>query len=308
MFGSFKELLAAASQGSKKKRIVVAGGHDEAAIEALSAARKMGLAEATLVGDADKMAQIAKRENLSLDGFEVVDCREPQDIFHQTLSRIQDGRADILMKGCLPTGDLMRAVLDKQYGLRADRILSHIAVFEREGRLKILTDPGLNIAPDVIRKVELIGNAVELARILGMENPKVAMLAAVEKAQLLTMPATRDAIILQRMNERGEIKNCLVEGPISLDIAISRRAAEIKGYKGKIQGDADILVAPAIESANVLYKAITTLQEQPIAAVVFGAKIPCIVVSRAESPESKLYTIALSLLIAAGRGPGRCDS
>jgi len=269
-----------------RRRVTVVGGHDPAAIEAcVNGCREGLIAKATLVGDARATRGIADREGLDTTELELVDVADEAAMIDVALSRFRAGEADVLMKGNVPTGHLLRAVLDKRYGLRTDRILSQVGVFGYQGRLILLSDCGVNVDPGFV------------ARHLGIALPRVAMLAAVETVHLQAMPATCDAIVLKRMNERGELTGCLVEGPLSLDLAIVPRAVRVKGMCNPVAGKADILIADDIEMGNVLYKSIAVMQGLPMASVLAGCRVPVILPSRADTPENKLYSVALSVLL-----------
>jgi len=210
---------------------------------------------------------------------------------------VSSGKADILMKGLVDTAIILKAVLDKEIGLRTGNILSHAAVFEsdRYHKLFIITDAAMNIAPSASEKKQIIENTLPLCRSLNIENPKVAVICAKEKVSP-KMQATVDAEILVNMNKNGEIKGCMVEGPFGLDNAISREAAALKGVKGEVAGDADILLMPNIEAGNVMYKTLTYLADSKNAGIILGAKAPIILTSRADSDEAKLYSILLAVI------------
>lgn len=204
--------------------------------------------------------------------------------------------SSVLMKGHIATAVLLKAVLNEEYGLRTENILSHVAAFEIQGfnRLIYVTDAGMNITPDLKQKAQIIRNAVHIARSLGVETPVVAPLAAVEVVNP-AMPATMDAAALTVMNQRGQIKDCIVDGPLALDNAISTLAAEHKGISGDTAGKADILVVPNIESGNILYKSLVYFAQAKVGGVIAGAKAPIVLTSRADSAESKLFSLALAL-------------
>lgn len=209
---------------------------------------------------------------------------------------MSSGQADILMKGMIPTSDLLKAVLHKEAGLRTGKILSHVAAFEVPGydRLIFVTDSGMNINPDLQQKAQIIENAALIAKGIGVEMPKVAVLAAVETINP-SMQATLDASALTVMNKRGQISYCVVEGPLALDNAISPEAAEHKGITGEVAGKADILLVPAIETGNALYKSLIYFSGAKVGAVIAGARAPIVLTSRADSAESKLFSIALAV-------------
>jgi phosphate butyryltransferase len=214
----------------------------------------------------------------------------------EAVKAVNQNDAQVVMKGNIDTKTLLKAVLDKQFGLRASGVLSHVSLFEIPGReqLIFLTDAGMNIAPTLEEKVHIINNAVEVARKIGITQPKVAPLAAVEVVNP-AMPATQDAAILSQMNKRGQIKNCLIDGPLAFDNAVSMKAAEQKQIQSEVAGRADILMVPTIEVANALYKSFIYFAQAKVAAVISGAKAPIVLTSRSDSAESKVYSLALAL-------------
>jgi phosphate butyryltransferase len=200
------------------------------------------------------------------------------------------------MKGNIPTSVLLKAVLNKEFGLRTGNVLSHVAVFEVPDfdRFTIVTDAGMNISPDLEQKAQIVKNAAILARAIGIEYPKVAPIAAVEVVNPV-MQATVDAAALSMMNKRGQITGCIVDGPLALDNAVSTLAAEHKGIHSEVAGRADILLVPTIEVGNVLYKSLIYFAKAKVGAVIAGAKAPIVLTSRADSAESKLYSLALAI-------------
>jgi phosphate butyryltransferase len=211
---------------------------------------------------------------------------------------VRAGEADMLMKGVLDTSILLKAALNKENGLNAGRLTSHVAVMEvpTYHKLLIVTDAAINIAPDLAGKLDIIANAVQVARAIGLANPKVALLAAVEKVNWDKMPCTADAAIITQMNRRGQLKGCIVDGPLALDNAVSAESAQIKKIVSEVAGDADILVAPDIEAGNILYKCLLDLGQAKGAGIVVGASKPIVLTSRADSAETKLASIALAAL------------
>lgn len=278
---------------SKKSVVSVAACADAHVLEACAQAKTKGIASFILVGDIVKTMEIAEMSGISLDGFETIN--EPDDIIacKKAVALVAEGRANALMKGLVDTSVIMRAALDKEAGIRGERKLSHIAAFELASYHKLLfiTDAAINIAPSVTDKVQIIQNGVDALQNLAISQPKVALLAAKEKADE-KMPVTMEWAEIAAM----EWPNAMVQGPLALDNAVSREACEIKGITGEVCGDADLLVAPDIEAGNVLYKALAFLAGARVGGVVLGAKRPIILTSRADSAESKLISIALSVL------------
>ena len=288
-----------AARLSHRPRIVVAAADDENALETVYHARKQGLIEAVLVGPKKRIKKLAQELSIDVSGLEIVDAGTPETAVENALRFIKDGSCDILMKGAVPTGDLMKKVVEKEYGLRTNRILSHVGLFDSpEGsRLTLLTDAGVNIAPDVARKRDIIINAVNVLHQLGNPCPRVAVLSFVEKVRYPSVRSTADAAILTEMNKNGAISGCIVRGPLALDNAVSEESARIKGIEGEVAGRADIIVAHDINMGNAIYKALQVWVGAVIAALVVGSTTPIVVPSRADSMESKLHSIALAILL-----------
>jgi len=273
--------------------VSVAACADLHVLEACAEAAKRGIARFVLVGDIDATKKIADAAGLGLTDFEMINEPDNTPACAAAVGLVRDGRATALMKGLVDTSAIMRAALDKEVGIRGTRKLSHIAAFELSHYHKLLfvTDAAINIAPSLDDKVQIIQNGVDALVNLGVENPKVALLAAKETADD-KMPVTMDWAEIAAM----EWPNAVVAGPLALDNAVSREACEIKGIVSEVGGDADLLVAPDIEAGNVLYKALAFLAGARVGGVVLGAKRPIILTSRADSANSKLISIALSVL------------
>lgn len=224
---------------------------------------------------------------------------DPAEAAVEAVAAVRRGEAHLVMKGLLQTATVMKAVLSKEEGLRTGRALSHACAFEVPDwpKLVFITDVALNVAPDLTRKADIIRNQVLMARSLGIQTPKVAVLAAVETVNP-DMPAAVEARQLQEMGERGELGQCLVQGPLALDLAVSKESGKIKGITGPVVGDADILVVPDIEAGNMLYKGLVYFAKARPAGVIMGAKCPVVLLSRADSPDAKLMSIALAVLAA----------
>ncbi|MEW6523149.1 MAG: bifunctional enoyl-CoA hydratase/phosphate acetyltransferase [Bacillota bacterium] len=294
MIRTFDELLNVV-QKRQPDRVAIAAAGDVEALEALKEASDSGLATGILIGDPGEIGRCADLVGLDLSDQELVSERDPEAAARLAVQAVRSGQANVLMKGRLQTADLLRAALDRERGLRTGRPLSHVAVMELkdEHRLILVTDGGVNIAPDVARKAQIIDNAVVVAHKLGMTLPRVAVLAAVEVINP-EMPATIDAAMLAKMADRRQIRNAIVDGPLALDVAISREAAEHKGLTSPVGGQADILVAPNIEAGNILVKSLQYFAGATMAGVVVGAQVPIVVLSRADRAESKLLSIALA--------------
>lgn len=291
-----QELLDKA-KGLGKKVVAVAAADDDVVLRAIDMAKKEGIVDALLFGDAKKIAVAAEKAGLNIKDFEIFDSKNPSD---DAVKAVVDGRAHFVMKGNIKTGDLMKAVLKDEYNLKTGRTMSLVSIFETPlyHKLLIVTDAGMTIAPDLEQKVHLIENAVLVARkAVGVEKPKVAILGAIEVVNP-KMEATMHAALLAKMNERGQIKNCLVDGPFALDNAVSKEAAEHKGIVSPVAGDADILIMPDIEAGNIFYKAMVFLAGAKVASAIIGAKCPVALTSRADSDETKLLSLALTCLMS----------
>lgn len=286
------------ARSHSKKRLVLAAAHDENALEAVVNASQQGIVEGIFVGDAKKMQAIAQKLGLSLDGFRVIDEPNVDQAAAISVKMVKDREAEILMKGNLGTSSLLRAVLNKEWGLRTGELISHLALFELPTYHKVigLTDAAMNIAPDLNGKVSLINNATAYMRKLGINQPKVAVLSAVETVNP-DMKSTLDASALAKMADRGQIKDCIIDGPLAFDNAVSKKSAEYKGIKSPVAGEADLLVADDIDAANALYKAFIYFAEAKCAAVILGASAPIVLTSRADSDETKLNSIALAAAV-----------
>lgn len=283
------------------KTVAVACAQDEDALLAVENARKTGIVKAVLVGDMEKIKTIAETNSIDLSAYECIDIPDLTEASRKAVELVSTGKAHMVMKGLVDTSIILKAVLDKEIGLRTGNALSHVAVFDMNThyhKLLLVTDAAMNIAPDLNTKKQIIENAVVVAKALDIETPKVAVICAKEKVEP-KMPATVEAAELQAMNERGEITGCLVGGPLALDNAVSLEAAKLKKISHPVAGDADILLCPTIEAGNVLYKSLGFLTDARSAGVIVGAKAPVVLTSRADSEDAKLNSIALGVLMAA---------
>lgn len=300
MAKDFNELLKLA-QKRGNKILSVAAAEDEEVLMAVKKAIEYEIVKPVLVGNREKIIEIIKEIDFPQDGLEIIHADDKIQAARLATELVSRGKADILMKGLLDTSILMKQVLDKEIGLRTSNIISHVAIFEVKTYHKIfmVTDAAMIVAPDLNQKKQIIENAVELARSLDIEIPKIAILAAKEKVDP-KMEATVHAQALREMNRLGQIKSCIVDGPFALDNAINKESARIKGIDSVVAGDADILLAPDIEAGNVLYKALTFLANAKSAGLIVGTKAPMVLTSRADNQEAKLYSIALAVLMAGG--------
>ncbi|QQO10205.1 bifunctional enoyl-CoA hydratase/phosphate acetyltransferase [Breznakiella homolactica] len=284
--------------GKKPPRIAIACAQDAAVLKAAADARNLGLGEAVLVGDREKIAAAARKGAVDISAFEIIQEEEKAAAAFTAVSMIREGTADLVMKGLVESADFLRAVLRKDMGLNQGTLISHVSVIESPcyHKLLFLTDGALNIAPGVEEKQRIIENAVALAHSLDIAVPKVALLAALEMVNPVRMPCTADAAILTQMNRRGAIPGCIVDGPLALDNAVSPGSVAVKGIDSPVGGDADILIAPAIEAGNILYKALMNLGRAKSAGLILGTRVPVILTSRADSAETKQASIALAVL------------
>lgn len=279
--------------------VAVAAAEDAEVIAAVMEALDRNLANFILFGDKEKIKTIIEaiqHVNKSNKKLMVVHADSNAMAAELAVKAVSNKDASVLMKGNISTSVILKAVLNKEYGLRTGTILSHVAVFEIPdyNRFTLVTDAAINIAPDLQQKAQIIKNSASLARAIGIENPKVAPIAAVEVVNP-AMQATIDAAALTVMNQRGQISGCIVDGPLGLDNAVSVLAAEHKGIHSEVAGRADILLVPTIEVGNVLYKSLIYFAKAKVGAVILGAKAPIVLTSRADTAESKLYSLALAL-------------
>lgn len=301
MAKDFNELLKLA-QKRGKKILSVAVAEDAEVLSAVKNAVDLGIVSPILVGNKEKILDIMKEVGLKEEEVEIINEDDKTQAARHATDLVSRGKAHILMKGLLDTSIIMKQVLDKEIGLRSENIISHVAVFDVETyhKIFIVTDAAMILAPDINQKKKIIENAVALARVLGIELPKVAVLAAKEKVDP-KMEATVDAGKLKEMNIEGQIINCIVDGPFALDNAINKESARIKGIHSPVAGDADILLAPDIEAGNILYKSLTFFAKAKSAGLIIGTKAPIVLTSRADNHEAKLMSIALAALLAGGR-------
>lgn len=274
----------------------------------LHAARE-GLAEPIFIGNRAKAEELAQARGLDLSPHRLIDCPDDTQAVTVAVDLFRAGEAQLIMKGLVSTSTVLKAVLNKEAGLVPEGgILSHVAVFDAPGRepdpgargggLMLLTDAGVNIKPTLQRKVEILKNALAVARALGMETPRAAVLAATEKVNYPAMPATLDADLLAKMAEQGDFGQALVAGPLAFDLAVSPQAAALKGITSPVAGHADILLTPDIESGNILYKTLSSLMHLTMASVVVGSRVPVVVPSRGDSEQSKFASIALAAYLS----------
>jgi phosphate butyryltransferase len=302
---TFMNLQSLVEKATQKEHsvVAVAAAEDKEVLGAVGMAVQKDMAEFILFGDKEKIEAIIEENvpHLKSNGaIKIKHAALPQKAAELAVKAVRENEAGALMKGNVPTAVILKAVLNKEWGLRTGNVLSHVAAFEVSGfnKLVFVTDAAMNITPDLSQKTQIIENAVSVASSIGVSSPKVAPLAAVEVVNP-AMQATLDAASLTMMNQRGQIKGCVVDGPLALDNAISQHAAEHKGIQSEVAGQADILLVPNIETGNALYKSLIYFAKAKVGAVIAGAKVPIVLTSRADSAESKLYSLALAICSAS---------
>lgn len=283
-----------------KKKLVAAYANDAHTIGAAGMAVDRGLVEAILVGDEATIKAVCSDEKIDAGKFRIVQEADEAKAAARAVEIVRSGEADILMKGLVSTDKYMRAILNKETGLLPPKAtLSHVCVLQAPSYSKLITlsDIAVIPAPDLAQKVTLTNNVISVARMLDVDKPKVAIIAATEQ-MMPGMQACVDAAIIAKMADRGQIRNALVDGPLAIDVALDKEAVEIKKLRSDVAGDADCLVFPSIEAANVFFKAATKLAKAELAGIVVGAKAPCVLTSRGDTTLTKLYSIALGALMA----------
>ncbi|OFI06842.1 phosphate acetyltransferase [Clostridium acetireducens DSM 10703] len=298
MIKSFREVIAKA-KNEETRTVAVAVAQDKPVLEAIRDAKANDIADAILVGDADEINSIALKMEMDLSEFEIVNEPNPKKAALKAVELVSTGKADMVMKGLIDTASFLRAVLNKEVGLRTGKLMSHIAVFEVKeyDRLLFVTDAAFNMYPDLKAKIDIVNNGVSVAHAVGIDVPKVAPVCAVEVVNP-NMPPTLDAAILSKMSERGQIKGCIVDGPLALDNALSEEAAKHKGVTGPVAGKADIFLMPNIEAGNIMYKSISYTAKPKSGAILVGTAAPVVLTSRADSHETKMHSIALAALVS----------
>jgi len=296
---SIKEIREKARRSSQVRKIAVAAAEDEEVLLAVKGAMEEGLAEPVLIGNEGKVREIAKRIGLDLSAIDLIHETDPFQAARKAVALVRKGETHVVMKGMLATATFLKAILEKEYGLRLDGVLSHVAVFETSylDRLLLVSDCAMNISPDLTAKTAILNNIMPVAKALDIPEPKVAVIAAVETVNQ-DMTATKDAALLTMMNRRGQIKGMLAEGPLALDNAISLESALHKGIKSEVAGKADVILVPDIETGNVLYKALVYFAQAKNAGIIMGAAAPVVLTSRSDSADAKINSIALGILVS----------
>ncbi len=290
-----KELLV----DKPTRRMVLAAAQDHNSLTSAIMAARDGFIEPILVGDKEAVQKIASDHNLDLSGLRMIHEPDTDMAVEIAVKMVRSNQADILMKGKVGTSSLLKAVLNKEWGLRSGALLSHFAIFEIEAYHKLIavTDVAMNIAPNLQDKISIVNNSVACLNKLGIDMPKVAVLGAVEMVSE-NMQATLDAALLSKMNQRDQIRHCLIDGPLAFDNAISLESAIHKGIRSDVAGDTDLLLMPDIEVGNVLYKSLVFFAHAGVAAVILGATAPIVLTSRSDTDQAKYYSILLAAAIA----------
>jgi len=295
MLTELSQLRELIDKGHKPKKLVLAASEDAHSLNAVIAAAEQNIIRPVLVGDKEKTVGMAEILNLDISKYEFFNAVSPVEAVQTSVKMVHDGKADVLMKGKVGTSDMLRSVLNKEYGLRTGNFLSHFANFEVETYHKLIavTDVAMNIAPNLTEKISILNNSVKILNNLGIAKPKVAVLGAVEKVNT-EMDATLDAALLSKMNQRDQILNCIVDGPLAFDNAISFESARHKEIKSEVAGDTDLLLMPDIEVGNVLYKTLVFFAKAKVASMIVGASAPIVLTSRSDSEQAKFDSILLA--------------
>jgi phosphate butyryltransferase len=298
MIKNFDDLIKM-SKGGVKKTVAVAAAHDQHTLEALDLAYKNNIVEPVLIGVGAKIRELVETCGFSIGGAAVIEQADDKEAAKTAVAMVRSGEADFLMKGKLQTAELLKEVVNKETGLYAGSIMSHFAFLELPNyhKLLVLTDGGMIPNPNADEKAQILMNAVSVLRDLGYENPKAAVMAAAETVNP-KIQESADAALLKKLNQEGKITGCIVEGPISYDLMISRESAEIKGYESPVTGDADILLMPNMTCGNLVAKALQYSAGAKMAGMIVGAKTPIVLVSRGAAAEEKYLSMALSAACA----------
>jgi phosphate butyryltransferase len=295
---NFAQLLEAARERAPK-RVAIVGGGQRQTLHAVRMARRMGLAHCILLDSPARLESIAEEEGIDLTGMEIMDEDDMVQAAYRAVEMIHTEQADLVMNGRALPVELMQAALDREKGLRIGRVISDVSIFELPDldRLILISDVAIVVSPNLAQKVAIVQNAIDTAIELGVEQPKVAILAATEMVNP-EMPANMDAANLSKMAERGQIRGGLVDGPLALDNAMSLKAAQMKGIESQVAGSADILITPDVESGNILAKALAYFAKGHMAGVVVGARCPIVMPSRSDPPQQKMLSLALGVYLS----------
>ena len=282
-------------EGGPRKKLVLAAAQDQHSLGAIIKAWKDNIIEPILVGDKEAIENICKSHNYDITGVTIIHESDIQKSVETAVKMVSNKQADILMKGKIGSAILLRCVLNKEWGLRTGNLLSHFALFEVGTYHKVIavTDVAMNIAPSLQDKIAIVNNSVTCLNRLGYKMPKVAVLGAVEMVNE-NMKATLDAALLSKMNQRDQIKNCIIDGPLAFDNAVSLESAQLKGIRSEVAGDTDLLLMPDIEVGNVLYKSLVFFAQAKVASIILGAMVPIVLTSRSDSEQAKFDSILLA--------------
>jgi len=299
MIKSYLDILATVQENKRKKTISIAMADDSSVLKAIKAIDEKGIAHAVLVGDSERIKAIAEEVDYHITNDMIVHANDKSEIAFKAVEQIRSGRANILMKGHISTPILMKAVLDRETGLRKGNVLSHVAVAEipTYPKMLITSDGGINIAPDMEAKKAILENMVDVCRKLRIDQPKICALCPIEKINP-KIQETVDAAELQRLAEAGEFGDIILEGPMAMDVALSAEAARKKGLDSRIAGDTDAILVPNITSGNAIIKILMYLANAKVGGLVVGAKVPIILLSRSDKPEEKFNSMILAILVS----------
>ena len=295
---NFEKIKEKLQKRNKITKMVVAGADNESILVCCRNLKDLKITDSILVGDKQSIIEMSSKIKINISDFEIVDMKDENEISRYSSKLIHDGKANIFAKGSVETKPMMKAILDKEIGIKDDNNISLTSIFEMnqngKSRLLLISDPGIRPYPTLEEKISIINHSVEVAHVIGIENPKVAVLSAIEVVNP-KMKETVEADKLSKMNDNGEIKGCIVDGPISLDLALDPEACVLKKFNNrKIQGDADILIFHDIHSANYAYKIFTHLLKWKTGSILVGTKAPCILTSRSDNFDTKFNSIILS--------------
>lgn len=296
MVKTFDDIRKLAKERGKKV-ISIAMPESLSILEAVKELKKEGMIDAVLVGDSENIKKLLDDVRLDIDRKNIIHATDPVEAGYLSVQAIKDGAADILMKGRIPTPDLMKAVLDKEKGLRKGKLLSHVAVAEAPNydRLLMVSDGGINIRPDVEKKIQIIKNAIVLAKSLGIAHPKIGILCPIERVNP-KIPETVDAAELVRLAEKGEFGDVSLEGPTAMDVILSEEAAAKKGIESKIAGKTDIIIVHDVTTGNAILKTLIWLVGAKVGGVVLGARVPIVLLSRSDTKKEKMLSMLLSIV------------
>jgi phosphate butyryltransferase len=295
---NFEKMIENLKNRNKIQKMVIAGADSESVLECCRKVKDLNIADSILVGDKKSIIEMSSKININISDFEIIDIKEENEIARYSSKLINEGKVNIFVKGSIETKPMMKAILDKEIGIKADNNISLTSIFEmhqnNKTRLILISDPGIRPYPTLEEKISIINHSVEVAHVIGIKNPKVAVLAAIEVVNP-KMKETVEAAQLSKMNDDGEIRECIVDGPLSLDLAVDPEACVMKKInKRKINGDADILIFHDIHSANYAYKIFTHLLKWKTGSIMVGTRAPCILTSRSDSFDVKFNSIILS--------------